>query len=385
MDLDSLKRQWDQFGREDPLWAILTDDAKRHGGWDTAEFFETGRFEVRWVLERIERSLSAAGGRVEFGDALDFGCGVGRLTQALCERFERCDGVDIAPSMIRLAEKFNRFKEKCNYRVSSTDDLSMFADSSLDFIYTAHVLQHMEPRYARRYISEFHRILRPGGVMVFEMTTDPAGGTPSPLPDESRRVAIQVLKVPRLMIAGKEYEAQLHVTNIGNLPWPATSADGWNRVTVGNHWSLRTGKRIQLDDGRATFSEDLYPGHAAQVTVRVSAPSTTRLYRLEFDIVQEGVGWFADSGSDMKSATVLVINEQGRLLKWLPGSLGRSAGDGAEPAVMEMYGTPEPEIEKWVMDAGGAVLDVFDWDQISQTRSTDWNRRGFVVQRVGDT
>lgn len=381
MDLDTLRQHWDQFGQEDPLWAILTDDAKRHGGWDTAEFFETGRFEVGWVLERIEKILSSTGQQLKFGHAVDFGCGVGRLTQALCERFERCDGIDIAPSMIRLAEKFNRFKETCTYRVSSTDDLSMFPDCAVDFVYTAHVLQHMEPRYARRYLAEFHRILRPGGVMLFEMTTEPAGGTPSPLPEESRRAAIQVLKVPRAMLATTAYDTQVHVTNIGSRPWPATSADGWNRVTVGNHWSRRSGKRVLLDDGRATFSEDLYPGHTAQLTVRVSAPATSGLYRLEFDVVQEGVGWFGDSGSDLTATTVPVINEHGLSRKWLPRSIGRSAGNESPAAVMEMYGTPESAIEQWVADAGGTVLDVFDWDQISQTQSTDWDRRGFVVQR----
>jgi predicted TPR repeat methyltransferase len=49
--------------------------------------------------------------------ALDFECGVGRVTQALCARFARCDGVDIAGSMIRLARQYNRFGDRCQYYV----------------------------------------------------------------------------------------------------------------------------------------------------------------------------------------------------------------------------------------------------------------------------
>ncbi len=47
--------------------------------------------------------------------ALDFGCGVGRLTQALARHFNIVDGVDIAPSMIELANQFNRSGGRCRY------------------------------------------------------------------------------------------------------------------------------------------------------------------------------------------------------------------------------------------------------------------------------
>jgi SAM-dependent methyltransferase len=36
-------------------------------------------------------------------------------------------------------------------------------------------LQHMRPRYARRYISEFLRVLAPGGLLVFQYPSKPIG------------------------------------------------------------------------------------------------------------------------------------------------------------------------------------------------------------------
>ncbi len=38
--------------------------------------------------------------------ALDFGCGIGRLTQLLCKFFKKCIGVDISKEMIKLANKY---------------------------------------------------------------------------------------------------------------------------------------------------------------------------------------------------------------------------------------------------------------------------------------
>ena len=45
------RRDWDEIGRLDALWAILSDPAKRHGRWDVDEFFATGRREIDTMLE----------------------------------------------------------------------------------------------------------------------------------------------------------------------------------------------------------------------------------------------------------------------------------------------------------------------------------------------
>src|SRR5205807_4159881 len=109
--------------------------------------------------------LNALGISLRRGRALDFGCGVGRLTQALCERFDSVAGVDIAPSMIELANRYNRFGARCEYAVNDTDDLSRFADGTFDFAFTLIVLQHMVPKYARRYIAELLRVTATDGVL----------------------------------------------------------------------------------------------------------------------------------------------------------------------------------------------------------------------------
>jgi trans-aconitate methyltransferase len=164
--LQKLQRTWEGLAQADPLWAICTDPAKQNRRWSREEFFATGRNEVGVVL----RCLADLGMRVDGkAPALDFGCGVGRLTRALAEHFPECWGVDISPTMITLAKEFNRDLPQCRFFLNEQDKLESLKDNYFGFIYTSIVLQHMEEKYIRRYIVELLRVLRPGGVMVFQL------------------------------------------------------------------------------------------------------------------------------------------------------------------------------------------------------------------------
>src|SRR5580698_649358 len=135
MDLEQLRSDWDALAKRDALWAILTDDSKTEGGWGVAEFFETGEIEMATVMGYIGDVACVPDGS---GAALDFGCGVGRLTQAMSRRFAACVGVDISEEMIRQADALNQYAH-CNYMTSVTERLP-FADESFVFAYSNIVL-----------------------------------------------------------------------------------------------------------------------------------------------------------------------------------------------------------------------------------------------------
>jgi SAM-dependent methyltransferase len=187
MDFELLKRNWEAFGRDDPLWAVLTEPSRRGGLWDPDEFLATGEQEIGELFAELD----ACGIALDKGRALDFGCGAGRLTQALADWFQQCDGVDIAASMIAEAERLNRHGERVSYHVNPSADLALFGGETFDFVLSYIVLQHMEPRYAKRYIAEFVRVLKVGAVGVFSLPTGrstpvapPADATPPlALPD----------------------------------------------------------------------------------------------------------------------------------------------------------------------------------------------------------
>jgi tRNA G46 methylase TrmB len=99
-DLNEAMRDWDSLAERDALWAILTDSSKANGQWDIGEFMTTGDSEIQTVMDHlasIDRLPMTA------GVALDFGCGVGRLTQSMACQFSSCVGVDISQQMIRRA------------------------------------------------------------------------------------------------------------------------------------------------------------------------------------------------------------------------------------------------------------------------------------------
>lgn len=171
MDLDELEKTWNEMGKLDPLWAIFPYSLKRGTGtpWDINEFFATGEKQVDADIEYI-RSL---GKGISRGRALDFGSGVGRLTQALAHYFDEVYGIDIAPSMIELAEKYNRHGNRCKYILNQKDNLRCFSDGYFTFIYSLAVLQHINPVYTKIYIKEFVRVLAPGGLLLFQLPSEP--------------------------------------------------------------------------------------------------------------------------------------------------------------------------------------------------------------------
>ena len=164
--LMQLQRTWEGLAQADPLWAICTDPAKQNRQWSREEFFATGRNEVGVVL----RCVAELGVSVdEKAPAFDFGCGVGRLTRALAEHFAECWGLDISPTMITLAKEFNHGLPQCRFLLNERDKLESLQDNYFGFVYTSIVLQHMAERYIRGYIAELVRVLRPGGVLVFQL------------------------------------------------------------------------------------------------------------------------------------------------------------------------------------------------------------------------
>jgi SAM-dependent methyltransferase len=164
--LRKLQENWDGFARTDPLWAICVDPRKRNHKWNKQEFFDTGRKEIERVLQYLE-SLGLSIDRTAV--ALDFGCGVGRLTRALATHFHECWGVDISPTMIQMASDLHRNHSRCNFLLNQAGDLQDLSDGSFGFIYTSIVLQHLEKKYARIYLLELVRVLKPGGIFVFQV------------------------------------------------------------------------------------------------------------------------------------------------------------------------------------------------------------------------
>jgi SAM-dependent methyltransferase len=160
------QRNWDDLGEMDPFWAVLTTPKGKCGRWDVDEFFRTGAHDVGRVLAALRR----LGFPEEYRASLDFGCAVGRLTRALAKHFDESWGVDISARMVERARALNAEWTGCRFVVNAATDLRLFPDRHFDLVLSMIVLQHIPRRpVIRGYIAEFVRVLKPGGVAVFQL------------------------------------------------------------------------------------------------------------------------------------------------------------------------------------------------------------------------
>ncbi len=376
MELKELQQNWDAFGKRDPLWAILTHPEKKFNKWDRRRFFQSGEVEIRQVLEQV----AALPFSVRRGTALDFGCGIGRLTQALCRHFQNCHGIDIAPSMIEQARACNDHGKRCQYHVNGRDDLGVFPDGLFDFIYSNIVLQHMRPEYSSRYIREFIRVLSPGGMLVFQIP-----GLRQPDTDLNYRAVIRTDEESLLLRVGGSYTFAVRVKNVSDFTWP--------EVRLGNHWFRPDWELVRMDDGRTSIPAGLAPGQEVELSLTVYAPPEPGPYSAELDIVHELVTWFKDRGSStvllpaqvLPASRIMPVSPR-QLLRRLrsapgyrtaarlyrkvvpgkacpppvPDPTGRLAPELEEhdSPVMEMHGIPKEDVVSLIRDCGAQVLQI---------------------------
>jgi ubiquinone/menaquinone biosynthesis C-methylase UbiE len=96
---------------------------------------------------------------------LDLGCGSGRLAWALGQRMtiDYC-GVDIVKALLRYAKK----RSPGNYRFILNRSLSLpLPDASFDMATAFSVFTHLLHHESYIYLEEFHRLVRPGGAVLF--------------------------------------------------------------------------------------------------------------------------------------------------------------------------------------------------------------------------
>jgi SAM-dependent methyltransferase len=212
------QRDWDDLARFDPLWAVLTRRDKKGGGWDLDEFLATGDRDVAAILAAAaDHGLPGQRAR-----ALDFGCGVGRLTRALGAEFAEAVGVDISEVMVARARELHADRANVRFEVNVAEDLARFEAASFDLVCSALVLQHLpDATAALRFVAEFIRVLRPGGVAAFQMPARiPWRGRPLLRRRLYRLLRAMGVDAPVLMGPGRTNPMRMHaVTETAMRAW----------------------------------------------------------------------------------------------------------------------------------------------------------------------
>jgi len=116
---------------------------------------------------------------------------------------------------------------------------------------------------------------------------------------------------PTAMLPNQTYEVNLSVQNAGTLTWPA---GGGNPVRLGFHWYDEFGAPVLVPaeyDHRTPLGGDVTFADIAVFNLAlVTAPEQPGQYALKWDLVHEGMTWFADQGSATLDVTVSITRAQ---------------------------------------------------------------------------
>jgi SAM-dependent methyltransferase len=151
---------WRTLGETQPYWAVLSHPDYRTESLTPARieaFYQSGRDYIGQVLDWLE---DATGSRPA-GPALDFGCGVGRLTEAMAEHVSSVTGVDVSPGMLELARG----------RGGRAVYIEALPEGRFDWINSFIVFQHIPPARGLELIDVLLARLAPGGFVSLQVTT----------------------------------------------------------------------------------------------------------------------------------------------------------------------------------------------------------------------
>jgi SAM-dependent methyltransferase len=161
---------WDFYGRHDAYFGVLSHDRYRHGALtDEArrEFFASGATHVREVLDSCRRHFGADLPRDK---ALDFGCGVGRLTLPLASSFAHVVGVDVSPGMLTEARAQAAALQVHNVAFYQTLEQLPDSPGTFSFVNSYIVLQHVSTRDGLAYVAAMLKLLSVDGFGALHVT-----------------------------------------------------------------------------------------------------------------------------------------------------------------------------------------------------------------------
>ena len=157
-------KAWQRIGQIDPYFAVLAHPRFREAAKDgetRREFFTSGEEHVERLFATIRETLD-----LEFAPrrALDFGCGVGRVTIPLARRVAQVVGVDVSDSMLDEANKNCEEAGVRNVTLLKSDDGLENLPGDYDFLHSFIVFQHIPARRGATILRAMLRRLSNNGV-----------------------------------------------------------------------------------------------------------------------------------------------------------------------------------------------------------------------------
>jgi SAM-dependent methyltransferase len=156
--------QKDMLAEQDPIWGapwLGRDECSKGSDTFRRDFFRSG---AQYVKDRLGALTRYYGPFFARELAIDFGCGIGRLTVPLARRFERVIGVDISTTMIGLAQAQCTAQGIDNVEFcTAVEGLHELAGGGVDLVMSALTLQYIEETNGRQILGTLVDLLQDGG------------------------------------------------------------------------------------------------------------------------------------------------------------------------------------------------------------------------------
>ena len=169
--LERVRHQWTRLGESDPHWSVLSTPEFRRERMNAdrvRELRASGQREAR-LIEGFEARTGQA---LASGVCVELGCGVGRITRYLADRFEKVIALDISPGNLQLCADYMAEEGITNVETRLISDFNDFREvPEYDVLFSVIVLQHNPPPVQRFILQSLFSKMRSGGGAVFQIPT----------------------------------------------------------------------------------------------------------------------------------------------------------------------------------------------------------------------
>ncbi len=168
MDTQFMRKMWNQRAKKDAFYYIES------AFWDgnIEKFFALGEERTQLILDPILNEVNID---PQKSHILEIGCGVGRFSRSLSNRFQQVTAVDVSNEMINQARDLHQPTLYPNLDFQPTDGTSLgcIFSNSIDVVFSYEVFQHMpSPEIILKNLEEIRRVLRPQGIVYIHLMTN---------------------------------------------------------------------------------------------------------------------------------------------------------------------------------------------------------------------
>jgi SAM-dependent methyltransferase len=174
---ERIRGEWTALGDTEPHWSVHVSERYKSKTFaeHEEEFYESGHNSI----SVIRRLTELAGLEISpEATVLELGCGTGRVTHVLADRYARVIAVDVSPGNLRLCQEKMTQLGKTNvdfFLLKSPRDIQDIPP--VDFFFSTIVLQHNPPPVIHYFLDQIFGKIRKSGSVIFQVPTHHAGYT----------------------------------------------------------------------------------------------------------------------------------------------------------------------------------------------------------------